>query len=303
VGAFLVECCYQATATSSCIFLTGAAQNYFVLKLAAGVGVDVPSPFKTWFVAGVGPGLASFILAPLLAYYLLAPEDKKTPDAPRDARARLEQMGPASDEEKVFGSVILGMVAMWATASSTGIPPVVTAVCGLALLIVTGVITWDDCAKNHKAWGTFVSFASLVGLAAMLNNLGIVKWLASTITAKITGAGLSTVPAFFVILLSYWVVHYLFASQVAHVSALYQPFLLMLVQTGTPGVPAALALAFASNLFMTMTPYASAQSAVMMGGQYITVGEWYKAGFAYFIFYVVVWISVGALWWRTIGLI
>lgn len=302
-GAFLVECCYQATAISSCIFLTGAAQNYFVLKLAAGVGVEVPSPFTTWFMAALGPAAVSFVLGPLLAYYLLPPEAKKTPDAPRVAQQRLESMGPTSDAEKVFGLVMLGMVVMWATASSTGVQPVVTAICGLAVLVLTGVLTWEDCARNSKAWGTFVSFASLVGLAAMLNHLGIVKWLASTITSKIMAAGLSTVPAFFVILLSYWSVHYFFASQVAHVSALYQPFLLMLVQTGTPGVPAALALAFVSNLFMTMTPYASAQSAVMMGGQYISVGEWYKAGFAYFIFYAAVWIPVGAVWWRMIGLI
>jgi len=302
-GAFLVECCYQATATSSCLFLSGAAQNYFVIKLAAGVGVEVPSPFTTWTMAALGPGLASFLLAPLLAMVLLPPEDKQTPEAPRVAASRLQRMGPMSDEEKVFAMVIAGMVGGWATASTTGIKPVVTALCGLASLMVTGVVTWEDCAKNFKAWGTFVQFASLVGLAAMLNNLGIVKWLATCITEKILVAGLKPVPSFFVILLAYWLVHYCFASQVAHVSALYQPFLLMLIQTGTPGLPAALALAFASNLFMTMTPYASAQSAVLMGDGYITQGEWYKCGFVYMIFYIVLWITVGAAWWRLIGLI
>eukprot|EP00913_Durusdinium_trenchii_P035533 g33252.t1 len=35
----------------------------------------------------------------------------------------------------------------------------------------------------------------------------------------------------------------------------------MLVETGTPGIPAVFALAFVSNLFATLTPYASAQSA------------------------------------------
>mmetsp|Transcript_120119 Transcript_120119/g.374040 ORF Transcript_120119/g.374040 Transcript_120119/m.374040 type:complete len:338 (+) Transcript_120119:209-1222(+) len=302
-GSFLVECCYQATATSSCLFLTGAAQNYFVLKLAAGVGVEVPSPFKTWFLAALGPGVLSFLLAPLVAYALMPPEDRRTPGAPAAAQQRLEAMGPVSDDEKVFGTVIVGMVFLWAMTSSLGIPPVVTALCGQSLLLLTGVSTWEDCAKNSKAWGTFVSFASLVGLAAMLNNLGIVKWLASTITERITSAGISGLPAFLLIIAAYWTVHYLFASQVAHVSALFQPFLLMLVQTGTPGLPAALALAFASNLFMTLTPYASAQSAVILGGKYITQGEWYKVGLAYFAFYFVLWVGAGAVWWRMIGLI
>jgi len=302
-GAFLVECCYQATATSSCLFLSGAAQNYFVLKLASGVGIEIPSPFKTWFMAALGPSIFSFLLTPLLAFKLMPPEAKKTPDAPKAAQVQLEKMGPVKDNEKVFGSVILGMVSLWATASSTGIPPVVTALCGLAFLIVTGVLTWEDCAKNKQGWGTFVSFASLVGLAGMLNTLGIVKWMAASVTAKILAAGLSGGSAFIVILLAYWGVHYLFASQVAHVSALFQPFLLMLVQTGTPPIAAVFTLAFASNLFATMTPYASAQSAVIYGGNYITAGEWYKAGFVFFVFYFVLWVVVGGIWWKMIGII
>eukprot|EP00933_Yihiella_yeosuensis_P071976 TRINITY_DN80239_c0_g1_i1.p1 TRINITY_DN80239_c0_g1~~TRINITY_DN80239_c0_g1_i1.p1 ORF type:complete len:568 (+),score=106.73 TRINITY_DN80239_c0_g1_i1:68-1771(+) len=302
-GAFLVECCYQATATSSCLFLTGAAQNYFVLKLAAGVGIDVPSPFTTWIKAALAPAIVSFLLTPLLAFKLLPPESTSTPDAPEAAKTQLEKMGPMTDSEKVFGAVICCMVGLWATSSSIGIPPVVTALCGLAMLLLTGVMTWEDCAKNKKGWSTFVSFASLVGLAAMLNKLGIVKWVAGVVTAKIQAAGFSQVPAFLVILTAYWGVHYLFASQVAHVSALFQPFLLMLVETGTPPVAAVFALAFASNLFATMTPYASAQSAVMFGGKYITTGEWYKVGFAFAVFYFVTWVTVGAAWWKIIGLI
>ena len=134
----------------------------------------------------------------------------------------------------------------------------------------------------------------------MLNNLGIVRWIAGSMTDKIMAAGLSPVPAFFVILVAYWGVHYLFASQVAHVSALFQPFLLMLVGSGTPGVPAVFALAFASNLFMTLTPYASAQSAVIIGGKYITTAEWYKVGFAYMVFYLVLWVVMGGAWWRLV---
>lgn len=302
-GAFLVECCYQATATSSCLFLTGAAQNFFIIKLAAGVGIEVPSPFTTWLKAAFAPAVVSFLLVPLVAYFMLEPEDKKTPDAPVAAAKRLDEIGPATDDEKVFGLVILSMVVSWGMASTSGIPPVVTAVSGLCVLILTGVLTWEDCAQNKPAWSTFVNFALLVSLAAMLNNLGIVSWLATTITGQITAAGLSGLSAFFVIVIAYWLVHYAFASQVAHVSALFQPFLLMLVQTGTPPLAAVFTLAFASNLFMSLTPYASAQSAVIMGGKYITPGEWYKCGFVYFLFYLVIWIGVGAPWWKFIGLI
>jgi len=303
-GKFLVECCYQATATSSCMFLTGAAQNYFVLKLADDVGIHLDHPFHTWFVAAVVPAFVSFMLTPLVALKLMPPESRTTPDAPKVAKQQLDEMGPISDDEKVFLFVMLGMVAMWASTSLIhSISPAVTAFCGLGLLLLTGVITWEDCAKNQQAWSTFVSFATLVGLAEMLKSLGIVAWLSSVVTSRIRAAGLAQVPAFLVIITAYWLIHYLFASQVAHVSALFQPFLVMLVETGTPGIAAALALAFVSNLFATLTPYASAQSAVLFAGHYITAIEWYKAGFIFMLAYYIQWLVVGAVWWRMLGLV
>lgn len=283
-GKFLVECCYQATATSSCMFLTGAAQNYFVLKLA-------------------DDAFVSFLLTPLVALKLMPPESRTTPDAPKVAKQRLDEMGPISDDEKVFLFLMLGMVVLWASSSLIHVKPAITAFCGLGILLLTGVITWEDCAKNQQAWSTFVSFATLVGLAEMLKILGIVEWLSSVVTSKIRAAGLAQVPAFLVIITSYWLIHYLFASQVAHVSALFQPFLVMLVETGTPKIPALFALAFVSNLFATLTPYASAQSAVLFAGHYITPVEWYKAGFVYMLAYYIEWLVVGAAWWRLIGLV
>lgn len=212
-------------------------------------------------------------------------------------------MGPVTHEEKIFGIVIIGMVGLWAGASTVEIPPVVTALSGLAVLFLTGVLRWEDCAANKEAWGTYVSFSCLVGMASMLNKLGVVKWIATSITSIITGASLSTIPAFFVILVLYWLLHYVFASQVAHVSSLYQPFLLMMLQVGVPDVPAVFALAFASNLFATMTPYASAQSAVWVASGYVTLEEWYKVGFVFFVFYLLLWTTVGAVWWKILGLI
>lgn len=103
-GKFLVECCYQATATSSCMFLTGAAQNYFVLKLAEEVGVVIERPFQSWLRAAFAPAVVSFLMTPLIALRLMPPESRTTPDAPKAARQQLAAMGPVSDDEKIFGA-------------------------------------------------------------------------------------------------------------------------------------------------------------------------------------------------------
>ena len=77
---------------------------------------------------------------------------------------------------------------------------------------------------------------------------------------------LSWPAAFCVLQASYFLIHYLFASQTGHVGALYSAFLAMHLAAGVPGVLAALALAYNTNLFGSLTHYSSGQAAVYYGG-------------------------------------
>lgn len=301
-GAFLVQSAFQATGNSSSLWLYGAAQNLLALRLAAQLGYVVKSPFMDWLKASCVPALTAMALTPLVAYWAIPPEVKQTPEAPKEAERKLKEMGPVSKDEAILGAVIAGMLVLWAGSTAFGIPAVHTAVLGLSTLLFTGVLTWADCAGEKGAWTTMTWFAILVSMSAMLNKLGIVTWLAATISGKIAAAGLSGCSAFFVLLLVYVFSHYAFASQVAHLSALYLPFIAMMVNTGTPPFVAVFALAFASNIFGSMTPYASAQAPVFFGGNYVTLKDWYRMGLIYIIFNIVVWVGVGSIWWKVIGL-
>merc|ERR1712107_336580 len=131
----------------------------------------------------------------------------------------------------------------------------------------------------------------------MLNKRGIVQWLASILSAKISAAGLSGFPAFLVLLILYVLAHYLFASQVAHVGALYQPFCSLMVRAGTPPMVALMSLAIASNAFSALTPYASVQAPVYFGAKYVGQMQWYRLGIAFVMCSMLVWLTVGAVWW------
>lgn len=65
----------------------------------------------------------------------------------------------------------------------------------------------------------------------------------------------------------YFTVHYLFASQTAHVGALYSAFLAMNLAAGVPPLLAVLALGYSTNLFGALTHYSSGQAAVYFGGK------------------------------------
>jgi len=145
---------------------------------------------------------------------------------------------------------------------------VVAAMLGLSILLLLGVLDWDDCLNEKSAWDTLAWFAVLVGMAAQLTNLGIVSWMSSCVAKLLQSFSLSWPVAFCVLEASYFLIHYLFASQTGHVGALYSAFLAMHIAAGVPHALSALALAFNTNLFGAITHYSSGQAAVYFGGNF-----------------------------------
>lgn len=52
-----------------------------------------------------------------------------------------------------------------------------------------------------------------------------------------------------------------------------------------------------------MTHYGSGQAAVYYGAGYLSLGEIFKAGAVSAVVNAAVWLGVGSLWWKAIGLI
>ena len=140
---------------------------------------------------------------------------------------------------------------------------------GLSILLLLGVLDWDDCLSEKSAWDTLAWFAVLVGMAGQLTNLGVVTWMSSCVAKVLQSVSLSWPAAFGILQASYFLIHYLFASQTGHVGALYSAFLAMHLAAGVPGTLAALALAFNTNLFGAITHYSSGQAAVYYGGMHL----------------------------------
>lgn len=51
---------------------------------------------------------------------------------------------------------------------SIGVPSVVAAMIALCVLLLTGVLTWDDCLSEKSAWDTLAWFAVLIGMSAQV---------------------------------------------------------------------------------------------------------------------------------------
>ncbi|KAK4401850.1 Dicarboxylate transporter 2.1, chloroplastic [Sesamum angolense] len=280
LGSYLVQSQFQWS------FLTAAAQNLLCLKLAEELGVVISNPWISWFKAASLPAIVSLLATPLILYKLYPPETKDTPDAPAMAAKKLDIMGPVT---KMNGDAL-------------GVPSVVAAMLGLSILLLLGVLDWDDCLSEKSAWDTLAWFAVLVGMAGQLTNLGIVSWMSNCVATSLQSLSLSWPAAFGVLQASYFLIHYLFASQTGHVGALYSAFLAMHLAAGVPGVLAALALAYNTNLFGALTHYSSGQAAVYFGAGYIDLPDVFKFGFLMALVNAVIWGVVGTFWWKFLGL-
>jgi len=299
LGAFLVKTSYQGTVISSAMFLTAMAANPIAARLAGDAGVQIT--WLGWALAASVPGLVSLAVVPWVIYKVYPPEIRQTADARQRARARLLDMGPLKPSERSMLGTFLLLLFLWIFGAPLGLDGTGTtaAFVGLAVLLLSGTLTWDDVLQETGAWNTFLWIATVVMMATYLNELGLVGWFSMSVGSAV--AGISWVPAFLILSLVYFYSHYFFASSTAHVVAMYSAFLVTAIAVGTPPMLAALVFGFFSNLFAGMTHYGTGPAPIFFGSGYVEMGAWWRLGALVSVVNILIWLLVGGLWWSVIG--
>ena len=167
-------------------------------------------------------------------------------------------------------------------------------------MLILGTLTWEDVLAERAGWDALIWFGGLVGMAAMLGNLGLIPWFSRFVANHV--AGWSWLPALGVLALVYMYSHYFFASLAAHTTAFFVPFLTVAVAAGAPPYFAALIFAFFSSLCVSLTHYGGGPSPVYWGAGYADIRQWWTVGFVASLLIVVVWIGIGPFWWKALGL-
>jgi DASS family divalent anion:Na+ symporter len=299
LGAFLTKAAFQGTIITSAMFLTAMAANPLAAQLASDQGIEIT--WGGWAIAALVPGLISLILVPLLIYKIYPPEIKETPAAAQIAKDKLAEMGKMKTSEWIMLGTFFLLLGLWIFGpNQLTMNATTAALIGLAVLLLTTVLTWGDVLNERGAWDTLVWFAALVMMATQLNKLGLIPWFSDTMGEAVSGY--NWVPAFLLLSLVYFYSHYLFASNTAHVSAMYAAFLAVAVVVGTPPLLAALVLAFFSNLFSSMTHYGTGPAPVLFGSGYVPMSDWWRIGALISVVNIVIWLGIGGLWWKVLGL-
>jgi DASS family divalent anion:Na+ symporter len=299
MGSFLVLVAFHATYNASAMFLTGMAANPLIAEFAFKIG-HVELTWMRWISGSIVPGLITFAIVPALIFRWMRPEITDTTPARELAHRELARMGPLSRQERWLVVIMICVMAGWITSPWHGVSNTFVALAGLSAILITGVLTWDDLLDERRAWDALIWFAPLIMMADQLNELGVIKNLSARLFA--VTAGWPWPVALMLLVAAYCYVHYSFASMTAHVTALYPGFLAATLAAGVPPLAAALPLAYFSNLNAAMTHYGTGSAPVYFNAGYVRQGDWWRVGFLISLVNLAIWLGVGMLWWKLVGL-
>ncbi len=259
MGSYLMWMAISATSITSTMFLTGLAPNPLAVELVKKTS-NVDISWVQWFTAMAPFGIVMLLTLPLIGYLLYAPEVKGGPEVPAWAATELEKQGGMTRREILLAMLVLLALALWIFGGAF-INATTVAIVVVALMVLLGVVTWDDILANKQAWNTLVWFGTLVALASGLAQVGFVKWLAEAIGTHMTG--FSPLMAMVVLTLLFFFIHYMFASITAHVTAVLP--VTLAVGSAIPGMNMpqfAMMLCGTLGIMGILTPYATGPSPV-----------------------------------------
>jgi DASS family divalent anion:Na+ symporter len=197
--------------------------------------------------------------------------------------------------------IVFALVAsLWMTTALHGIHYAVVAIVGICVLLLSRVLTWDDVTSERGAWDVFIWYGGLVRMAEALSETGITKRFAES-AAGFT-AGWTWLAALAILVLVYFYAHYAFASITAHATAMYTPFLVVVLAAGAPPFLAVAMLAYCSNLMAGLTHYGTTPGPIYFGAGYVKQQTWWRMGLIASVPNILIWIAVGFAWWKLLGL-
>lgn len=311
IGSYIMWVAFAATCVTSSMFITSLAPTAAALAIVKSTAkIDV-----NWiqYAQGFLPvGIVLIVLVPLLVYWLYPPEIKSSKEIPEWANQELGKLGKVTTKELIMVGLVVLAIFLWITGSNelitlpyfgkNFINATTVVLVGIALMLVTNIVTWDEILANKAAWNVLVWFATLVTLANGLNTVGFVKWFADLASQPLKGLDPMMIMVFLVAL--FFFIHYFFASLSAHTSAV----LPLVLGVGIKLLPANLVMPFALlcvyslGLMGVITPYATGPAPVYYGSGYISRTDFWKLGLIFGVIFLVALLVIGIPYLTSIKL-
>ncbi len=275
IGAYVMWVAFATTCVTSSMFLTALAPNLLGVELVRkATGIEIT--WTDWFTGVLPVGGALLLVLPWLVYRIYPPGIRTSTEVPRWAARELEKLGRPTRKEAAMALLAALALGLW-VAGGRVIDPTMVALGGISLMLVGGLVSWDDIAGNRNAWNVFVWFATLATLAEGLSRVGVIEWIGRGASALLSGHSPMFVMTMLVAL--FFVLHYMFASLAAHTMALLP--VVLAAGVSVPGMPVrtfAMLLLFSLGMMGVLTPYATGPAPVYFASGYVSRRAFWALG-------------------------
>ena len=299
-GRYLLLNTYMVVKGTGYLFLTAMAPNAFALQLMEPI-LHVKFDWGQWFFAASIPGLLCLLLTPLVVYVLYPPELKQL-DNKAIAKKGLEELGPMTVREKTLLGLFILAVVSWALGKHIGLQEAsTTAISIMTLLVILGVLAWDDLLKNKGAWNTLIWYGGILGLSSVLKKAHFFDWLSQFLGEKLAflGTDHGTLAAVVILFMSV-AIRYLFAAGGAYIAAMVPVFSAVGLAAGADPTLLALGLLFSNCYGGALTHYGSGPAPVIYGAGYNDIKSWWIVGAVFAFGSLLIHVTIGFAWWKAL---
>ena len=290
IGSYLMWVAFAVTCVTSSMFVTALAPNLLALELVRkATGIEIT--WGAWFIGFLPVGVPLLLVLPWLIYKLYPPEIRTSAEVPRWSGEELAKLGPVTTREMIMATLVIVALGLW-IAGGRVIDPTMVALVGISLMLIFAVVSWDDIVGNRAAWNVLVWFATLVVLADGLNKVGVLDWIGRGASARL--AGHSPLFAMTILVGLFFLLHYMFASLVAHTTALLPVF--VAAGAAMPGMPVrdfVMLLVFSLGIMGVLTPYATGPAPVYFASGYIPRRDFWRLGLVFGLIFIGALLLVG----------
>ncbi|AXK48153.1 anion permease [Aliarcobacter trophiarum LMG 25534] len=287
IGSYISWVAIATTCVTSSMFLTALAPNLLAIDLI-GKSTGHTITWMEWAKIMLPLMIPLFILTPWLTYVLYPPTQKKSPEAPAWAAEELKKLGAITFKEYLMAGLATVALIFWIFGKELGVDATTTAICIVSIMVLTGVITWDDLLSDKAAFNVFIWFSTLVAMADGLKKVGILEYIGKNSQTMLSD--LNTTSLIIALIVLFYILHYFFASTTAHVTALV-PLFMVIATTLIPVdqiVPFTIILAGSLGVMGIITPYGTGPSPIWYGAGYISQARWWALGAIFGLLYLVV---------------
>jgi len=234
---------------------------------------------------------------PFIAFIIhrtFKPEIKDLSGAIMALRKNVREEGQMSNQDWLTVGIFLVTVLMWMTISDT-IGLGITALIGVLLFLVAGIVRWEDL-NNNVNWGIILVYGGAISLGIVMKRTGVAEWISLSFLKGVEPLGISGgLPLLGAISLMTMFLA-AFVSSGATVGML-GPITLHIAELSGTSVLAAGFVTVISSSFSFLTPVASPACNMMYGSGFLKRGDFFRAGWKLILVsFVLILVVSGGYW-------